>query len=203
MLRNFLCLPFPISFFPSHFLLFPFPFLFPFPLLLTDVSMVFINWEVMCSLQLYHQYPFEHGILRDHFPRLVSASLLKWVKLIVEVSKTCTWIHICCISDSYFFLLKDGNGFGHAHLFVHPRHNNSIYIYIHFWTPSGYQKVFYNSACIRRLLQTMTFTTEVLHFRVVPLKPFDSNYPFLAFEINLVSQTWLSRFFSFATVPNL
>lgn len=37
MLRNFLYLAFPISFFPSHFLLFPFPFLFPFPLLLTDV----------------------------------------------------------------------------------------------------------------------------------------------------------------------
>lgn len=70
MLRNFLCLAFPISFFPSHFLLFPFLFLFPFPLLLTDVRMVFINWEKKsCSLQLYHHYPFEHDISRDYFPQ--------------------------------------------------------------------------------------------------------------------------------------
>lgn len=50
----------------------------------------------------------------------------------------------------------------------------SIYIYIHFWTPSEYQ--FYNSACIQHL--PLTFTTEMLHFRVVPLKPFDSIFGF-------------------------
>lgn len=25
--------------------------------------------EVMCSLQLYHHYPFEHDISRDYFPQ--------------------------------------------------------------------------------------------------------------------------------------